>query len=362
SLVEARPRVPQLLESLGKLLGELDGALADFQHPAARREFKWDSARAGWIKEYVHHIARGERRELVVRLMDLYDREVTPVLPRLRHSVIHGDANDHNVITAAVRGELPRAISAIDFGDMHHGATVSEVAIAAAYALLDESDPLAATAAVVAGYHRAFPLEEKEVAVIWPLVAARLCVSVVNSAHRKTLSPDDPYITISEQPAWAALEKLAKIPHRLAHYTLRAACGLPAVPGSESVVQWLESHRHSLEPIMEGLSEAHVVDLSVGSLVTGADPQCLEEKALTQLIREELRNSGARVAVGRYGEARALYTAPAFGSDQNPTEERRTVHLGVDLFGEAGTVIHAPLAGTVHAVANNASAQDYGPV
>ena len=362
ALVEARPRVPQLLESLGKLLGELDGALADFQHPAARRELKWDSSRAAWIKEYVHHIAPGERRDQVVKLMDLYDREVIPVLPRLRHSVIHGDANDHNVITAAARGELPRALSVIDFGDMHYGITVSEVAIAAAYALLGESDPLAAIAAVVAGYHRAFPLHENEIAVIWPLVAARLCVSVVNSAHRKTLSPDEPYITISEQPAWAALERLARIPPRLAHYTLRAACGLSAVPASHVVVRWLESQRDSFMPIVAGLSQAHVLDLSVGSLMTGADPQCLEEKSLTRLIQEELHNSGAQVAVGRYGEARALYTAPAFCATQNPTQERRTIHLGVDLFAEAGTAIHAPLSGTVHAIANNANAQDYGPV
>ena len=46
---------------------------------------------------------------------------------------------------------------------MHHGLLVAEPAVAAAYALLGQEDPLAAAAAVVAGYHAAFPLEEEEI-------------------------------------------------------------------------------------------------------------------------------------------------------------------------------------------------------
>ncbi len=43
----------------------------------------------------------------------------------------------------------------------------------------------------------------------------RLAVSVTNSAHRKSLVPDDPYVTISEAPAWEALEKLAVNPSKI---------------------------------------------------------------------------------------------------------------------------------------------------
>src|SRR6266852_8880007 len=49
-LVKARPHSPELLESLGGFLGEMDAALADFTHAAARRELKWDFVRAGWIR------------------------------------------------------------------------------------------------------------------------------------------------------------------------------------------------------------------------------------------------------------------------------------------------------------------------
>src|SRR5262249_32666958 len=44
------------------------------------------------------------------------------------------------------------------------------------------------------------------------------------------------------------------------------------------------------------------------------------------------------------------------------TDERRTVHLGMDLFVEPGAVVRAPLAGTVHLLANNVLPLDYGPL
>jgi len=69
----------------------------------------------------------------------------------------------------------------IDFGDMHHGLTVSEPAIAVAYAILGKKDPLQAATAIVAGYHKTFPLEETELSVLYTLIGTRLAVSVVNS-------------------------------------------------------------------------------------------------------------------------------------------------------------------------------------
>jgi 4-aminobutyrate aminotransferase-like enzyme len=66
--------------------------------------------------------------------------------------------------------------------------------------------------------------------------------------------------------------------------------------------------------------------------------------------------------VGRYDEARGIYVSRLFGSGGRATDERRTVHLGIDLFVEPGTAVRAPLAGVVHVLANNAQPQDYGPL
>jgi 4-aminobutyrate aminotransferase-like enzyme len=102
-----------------------------------------------------------------------------------------------------------------------------------------------------------------------------------------------------------------------------------------------------------------VFDLSVGCSIATPD---FEEARLTPILFGRMREAGARVGIGRYNEARAWYTAPEFLSGPRPTDERRTVHLGLDLFAEPGTIVCAPVAGKIHTFANNARHLDYGPV
>jgi 4-aminobutyrate aminotransferase-like enzyme/Ser/Thr protein kinase RdoA (MazF antagonist) len=364
-LAKVNPHTPELFGSLGQFLGEMDAALADFSHPAAHRELKWDLARADWIRDYLDCIGDSTERALVERFLGLYASEVLPALPSLRRSVIYGDANDYNVLVSAPWPQPRKVVSMIDFGDMHHSLTVSEVAIAAAYAMLGEKDPLAAASAVIAGYHHAFPLEEAEISVLYTLIGMRLAVSVTNSAHRKSLVPNDPYVTISEVPAWEALEKLAAVHPRFAHYTFRDAAGLPAAPQSEGVRRWLESNASSAASILDRdlrAAPSVVFDLSVGSAFLGADPNRSETETLSQAVFGKMEIANASVGIGRYNEPRLLYTSPLFGASENPTDERRTVHLGIDLFAAPGTPIRAPLDGVVHAVAINTAPLDYGPL
>src|SRR5215471_559185 len=239
---ETRPHTPELLTSLGTLMGQMDRALQGFSHPAAHRRLKWDLQHARWIRDYLQHIVQPERRAIVERFLSAFEAEVLPALLAMRMSVIHNDANDYNVLVGDVTGIDSRQVaSVIDFGDIVHTYTICELAIAAAYAMMGKADPLSAAAHVVAGYHEAFPLTEAELAVLYPLMCIRLCISVVNSAYQQKLEPHNDYLTISEQPAWVLLEKLADIHPRLAHYTFRHACHLPACPNTNKVVRWLES-------------------------------------------------------------------------------------------------------------------------
>src|SRR5258707_9964241 len=364
-LAEVRPRTTELLGDLGRFLGEMDAALQSFMHPAAQRELKWDSARAGWIKDYIKHIDDSKRRALVKKFLALYEAEVVPVLPQLRRSVIYGDANDYNVLFSDPWPQPQKIVGVIDFGDMHQGLTASEAAIAAAYGILGNKDPLEAATAIAAGYHCAVPLDELELSVLYPLIGVRLAVSVTNSAYRKTVKPEDPYVTVSEEPAWEALERLAKIHPRFAHFTFRAACGLPAVPQGEKIKQWLAESGGSAASVFDfdlRTAPRGVLDLSVGSTFLCADPRPSGTPVLTEEIFHAMKSAGACVGVGRYDEPRLLYTSPLFGATSNPTHERRTVHLGMDFFVEPGAAVRAPLDGVVHVVANDSAPLDYGAV
>jgi 4-aminobutyrate aminotransferase-like enzyme/Ser/Thr protein kinase RdoA (MazF antagonist) len=370
-LAEARPRPHELLMDVGRFLGEMDAGLADFAHSAAKKDLKWDLAGVGWIRQHFDHIKDGSRRALVEKFLALYEAEVVPLSGRLRRSVIYGDANDHNVLVGDPLPLPRKVVSVIDFGDMHHSFTAAEVAIAAAYAMFGKKEPLAAAASVIAGYHCAFPLEERELAVLFALIGARLAVSVTNSAQRATVKPDDAYVTISEAPAWEALERLAAIHPRFAHYTFRQACGLPVVPKSGAVQKWLAENAGSAASLLDvnlRTAPSLVFDLSVGSTFLGADPAAAETETLSERIFGELKRARVSVGVGRYDEARLLYTSPIFASapsdspSSNPTDERRTVHLGIDLFVAPSTAVYAPIEGVVHTLANNTGPLDYGPL
>ena len=76
-----------------------------------------------------------------------------------------------------------------------------------AYAAFGEPDPLAAIRGVVRGYTEIFPLTDDESRALFPLILARLAVSVTNSAYLKSVDPASAYVTVSESQAWALLEK-----------------------------------------------------------------------------------------------------------------------------------------------------------
>jgi Ser/Thr protein kinase RdoA (MazF antagonist) len=186
-------RTPEMLLNLGRLLGQIDRALASFSHPAAHRELKWDLSRAAWIEEYLDYIPDAVGRDRVRRILDKF-KKARP-FDHVRSSVIHGDAHLHNVL---VDGD--RITGLIDFGDLHFGAPVAELAVACAYVLPSE------TACIIRGYDETNPLTEAEKQVLPLLILTRLAVSVTNSAFEKTKF-DDPYVTVSEKQAWEILER-----------------------------------------------------------------------------------------------------------------------------------------------------------
>jgi 4-aminobutyrate aminotransferase-like enzyme/Ser/Thr protein kinase RdoA (MazF antagonist) len=216
-LADVSPQSARLLRSLGAKVAAVDTVLTDFDHPAAHRELQWDLLRAGELRADANRIVDTGHRTQVAALLERIELEVIPVAERLPRSVIHGDPNDYNVV---VQGDVVAAL--IDFGDVVHTATVCDLAIACAYAMTGKNDPLAAAAHVVAGYESDKPLEDVERRLLFPLILARLAMSVVISAARKARAPGEAYYTVHEERAWRVLEQLADVPFEFARDVLFA--------------------------------------------------------------------------------------------------------------------------------------------
>jgi 4-aminobutyrate aminotransferase-like enzyme/Ser/Thr protein kinase RdoA (MazF antagonist) len=363
-LAETKPHTPELLHSLGSTMGRMDKALQDFTHPAAHRTLRWDLQRTLWTRDYLQYIEQPERRSIVEHFLSLFEGQVLPVAPTLRMSVIHNDANDFNVLVNAADGGARQVVSVVDYGDMVYTYTVCEPAIAVAYTMLNKADPLAAAAHVVAGYHKAFPLNEAEIEALYPLICARLCISVVNSAYQQKVEPQNDYLTISEQPAWALLEQLVDVHPRLAHYTFRHACHLPPYPSSNALVEWLESNAEKMACVVEPdirVARNVIFDLSIGSRELGNLAELSDVDVFTRLLSDKMKAANSSVGIGRYNEARPIYTSNQYKLEGNDGPEWRTIHIGLDIFMEAGSPVLAPLDGTVHSFRNNDTSLDYGP-
>ena len=364
SWLEGRPlaetaRSDAALNSLGHMLGRFDAALKGFMHPGALRDLDWDIRKAGRSTGRLHHIASAEDRALLERFLKRFEA-LAPRLATLRAAVIHNDANDWNVLVDAQ--DADRICGLIDLGDALHAPVIAEIAIAAAYAGLDHADPIGAAAEIAKGFHAEYPLLEEEIELLYDLIAIRLVTSVTISASRRSHTDDNPYLAISERPAWELLRKLDRMNPRFATAILRQACGFEAAPGARAVIDWIDRNRKSLKPLLERPAATYPA-----ALVPYGDPahpmtvlSAAEQPDKAQGIWEAYaRENGVELGIGPFAEERTVYAGEMFVS-RFIDGARRTRHLGFDLFMAAGTKVFSPLAATVVSVEIEKDPLGYG--
>lgn len=218
-------------KSFGHLLGRIDLILAGLTFPAMCRDLRWNLAHAEWSVAKNGLFDSVERRRLVEHFQLQYLASVKPRIGELPHAVIHHDANDRNVV---VRDdpEGARVTGVFDFGDLAYTARVFELAIACAYAVFEQANPLQVIGEITRGYNSVAPLTEAEFEVLFPSMCMRLVISVTVSGLDARLAPENEYISVSEAQAWQALERLTEIDPAEATQAVREACGAQPLPRS----------------------------------------------------------------------------------------------------------------------------------
>ena len=327
-LAEVDDPTPETLTDLGRLVAQVDRALVDFHAPGVGMPTPWNMASAD-------DLADDAPDETTRAILTRFRERSRPALRALPHQAVHNDANEHNVIVDS-QGDLA---GLVDFGDLCVAPRVCGLAVAATYAMARSRYPTRALLAVVGGYHATTPLSAAEIALIPDLVRTRLAMSVTMADRRRREQPDNDYLLISQDGVHALLDRLGIVPDVLEVPRLRAVCGYEAVEGATEVRRHLLTHPSG--PVCAAdLSTAPIIDWSSGPVDTDVDVSA--------------------PGLGRYLENRNVYSGDAFATEAD--DERRTLHLGIDVFLPEGAEILAPLDGTVDDVAVRPQPRDWGGV
>ncbi len=207
----AEPWAESLLTELGLYLGNLDKALAELG-AIGERELDWDLGRLTERRGDLALVASTADRAMLEGNIDTFlaAREACRAAGAPR-TLIHHDANPHNVVVSSRDPVSARLVGLIDFGDLLRTETVQELAIAAAYVGFGAEDPWRTTWPLARGYHEARGLDEEELRLLLPAMRARLTMSALMVAKRRHEGTADAYALVSEEGAWETLRRLSPL-------------------------------------------------------------------------------------------------------------------------------------------------------
>jgi 4-aminobutyrate aminotransferase-like enzyme/Ser/Thr protein kinase RdoA (MazF antagonist) len=325
----------EALASLGRAVAALDAALASFEHPALDRPLRWNMMRAADLRGGPprDEARDGDAGAIADAVLARFAERIGPALQALPAQAIHNDANEHNVLV----GDDGCVSGLIDFGDLCRAPRACGLAVACAYAMTALAVPEREVPPLVAGYHEVAPLTPGELSLLPDLIRTRLAMSVAMAARQRREQPGNEYLLISQDGVTALLARLGTVPAELEHMRLRAACGYEAAPTARAVRQHL--------------------------LTADPGPVCgrpLDHAPVIDFSHDDPPPPAVAPAIGRYLEDRRVYDSDAFEAEL--PGERRTLHLGVDVFLPAGEPILAPLDGVVRCVAWRPARRDWGGI
>ena len=344
-LAERKPITRQDRFRWGVLAGELTGALAGFEHPDAPTSHHWNPSETLACRR-LRPFLTAAQTELADFFWNRFERNTLPRLAALPTSIVYADAHGDNILL----NDSGSITGLIDVGDALRTQTVNELAIACAYAGMGLPDPVGAIVEVVDGYRSVAELSAEELLALPDLIVARLLITATTAAERATTEPENDYHQVSAEPAWAVLRALRPV-HPL---LLSVYCGyrLPAFVSPPV-----------LHPVVDVTDRRLMrLDLGVGSRQLGGNENFEDLDHFCRHVRRTLEDHAADFAVGGYGEVRPVYTTDDFATTGNYGPRWRTTHLGLDVWGPAGTAVYAPLAGRVHSSGVDPTVGGYGAV
>lgn len=339
-LAEIEHHSDDLLGQFGAVAGRLSAALATMPPACTEETHDWDMRSGVEVVAAVRHaISEPKNAENVDKVMTWY-AEVAPLLASLPQSVVHHDLNDANVLADVDVDGRAHISGIVDFGDALYSARVTELAIAVAYAMVRKDDPLAAAAAVVAGFHSVVALTAEELSVVYPMALARLCMNAA-TWNSRVLSTGSAYGRARMHDTWPTLDRAVEIHPAVAEEAIRLACGLLPADRDAACARTLESETFD---VPEAFNAPIHLDLRPASDLW--DDRDWSDPAVIAAVVNEAQLAGGTAPLF----VPHLHASMLRASRRRPgVQEPSTVQLGTTVLVPAGTVVTAPTGSVVAA-------------
>lgn len=344
-LSNVSPISKNLMLDLGKKVASLDLASKKFTTDIDPPSNKWDLTKPLWIRDNVPDISDPELELIINEILDDF-LNISDRLNHLPHYWIHNDLNDQNLLVGFLSNGQAFLSGILDFGDLSKSPTICNVAICSAYLLILPGIGLNMQLEFLRGYHSINPISEEELDILFTLIITRLAVSYVNSSIMAKDKPDDPYVIISQKDSKNFLWNMVNGKNFFTA-RFRNICDLPPVKGGSEVIEYLNQGKAGFHPIIrKPLKDAKIISLDLESIIP-IDPHSITQSEAINLTGRSESESQSSINLGKYLEPRLIYTAEDFRLGPEKNSDRRTIHLGIDVFAPFGTEIFTPLEGEV---------------
>lgn len=130
----------------------------------------------------------------------------------------------------------------------------------------------------------------------------------------------------------------------------------------KDIIHVLKKNQHSFYPVVPfnaAKDKLVLMDFTSTNATLTADIFDNTE-VFSAYVNGILDDADAAYGIGGYAELRTVYSRSKLFDAGNDLEEPRRLHLGIDIWGKAGTPVFAPFGGMIHSFAFNNHYGDYG--
>ena len=354
-----KPKTNELMLDLGKKVGKLDLFSKRFTKNLKIEDNKWNLTKSFWIKNHLSKIKETKIKNIIIEILNDFNN-IDGVLKKLKSYWIHNDLNDQNLLVRHNLGNLPEISGILDFGDLSFCPRICNIAICSSYLMILPDVGLDKQLHFLKGYHHINPISESELDILYTLVMVRIAVSYVNSIVMFQKKPRDPYVIISQKDTKNFLLNIKENKDFITA-RFRNICGYPISSSYDDVQKFLTSKNSRFFPAIKGdLNTSSIVNLDPLNCVIPEDPYDIKDCEAFNLTGFAYKKNSDKIYLGKYLEPRLIYTSANFFENIDKNSNRRTIHLGVDVFCKKNTKVFCPYHGKVVLVDNCQERLDYG--